>query len=473
MHRRSPAIHPGLMTDLYHPDSAFVSWRAGRNGLTTFDLYTRVAPFGGAYLLVAGIENALEFAQSFRYTPEDLRFLAQIRDYDAAFLDELAGLRFTGEILAFPEGSIAFPNEPILRVTAPFREAILLEAGLLSAINLSTLIATKASRIVFAAEQGGVKRRVAEFAFRRAQEPLTVARAAYIGGCASTSLLNAAYEYRLPATGTVPHALIELFPTEREAFEAIADAYNRYTLLLDTYDPRQAIHTAIDVALRSQESLGHTLAGVRLDSGDFVTDSLYIREQLDKADLRQVRILASGDLDEWKIDALLKAGAAIDSFGVGTALGSGAGSAERGIEGGALGAVYKEVWHVDEEGSEFPKVKIAGVKSTWPGKKEVYRHPNWQEDILQLASEPRPDNYHRMLRPVMRNGEIIPGSLPPLSEIRELAQQNLQALPERYHALTPDEVYPVRFSEALQALRKQAMQSLGITNEYLFGKNWV
>jgi nicotinate phosphoribosyltransferase len=461
MHRRAPGIHPGLMTDLYHPDSAFVSWRAGRNGMTTFDLYTRVAPFSGAYLLVAGIENALEFAQSFHYSPEDLRFLAQIRDYDSAFLDDLARLRFTGEILAFPEGSIAFPNEPILRVTAPFREAILLEAGLINAINLSTLIATKASRIVFAAEQGGVKRRVAEFAFRRAQEPLTVARAAYIGGCASTSLLNAAYEFRLPATGTVPHALIELFPTEKEAFEAIADAYNRYTLLLDTYDPRQAIHIAIDVAQRSQEALGHTLAAVRLDSGDIVADSRYIREQLDKADLRQVRILASGDLDEWKIDALLKAGAAIDSFGVGTALGSGAGSVERGIEGGALGAVYKEVWHVDEEGNEFPKLKIAGAKSTWPGKKEVYRHPDWQEDILQLAQEPRPDSYHRMLRPVMRNGETIPGSLPPLSEIRELAQQNLQALPERYRALAVDEAYPVHFSDALKALRKQAIEWLG------------
>jgi nicotinate phosphoribosyltransferase len=467
MYRRSPVIHPGLMTDLYHPDSAFVSWRAGRNGMTTFDLYTRVAPFGGAYLLVAGIENALEFAQTFRYTPEDLRFLAQIRDYDSTFLDELAQLRFTGEILAFPEGSIAFPNEPILRVTAPFREAILLEAGLLSAINLSTLIATKASRIVFAAEQGGIKRRVAEFAFRRAQEPLTVARAAYIGGCASTSLLNAAYEYRLPATGTVPHALIELFPTEKEAFEAIADAYNRYTLLLDTYDSRQAIHTAIEVAQRSQEALGHTLAAVRLDSGDIVADSIYIREQLDKADMHSVRILASGDLDEWKIDALLKAGAAIDSFGVGTALGSGAGSAERGIEGGALGAVYKEVWHVDEEGNEFPKVKIAGVKSTWPGKKEVYRHPNWEEDIVQLAQEPRPDSYYRMLRPVMRNGETIPGSLPPLSEIRELAQQNLQVLPERYRVLTLDKPYPIHFSKALQALRKQATQLLGASLEQL------
>src|SRR5579885_2565559 len=166
MHRRAPDIHAGLMTDMYHPDAAYVSWRTGFNGLTTFDLYTRTAPFGGGYLLVAGIEAALEFVQAFRYTAEELRFLAHIRDYDAAFLDELANLRFSGEILAMPEGSIAFPNEPLMRVTAPFREALLLEAGLLQAINLATLIATKASRIVYAAEQDGRKRRVAEFAFR-------------------------------------------------------------------------------------------------------------------------------------------------------------------------------------------------------------------------------------------------------------------------------------------------------------------
>ena len=465
MNRRAPRIHPGLMTDLYHPDSAFVSWREGLNGLTTFDLYTRTAPFGGAYLLIAGIEAALGFVQEFRYTPEELRFLAHIRDYDAAFLDELANLRFSGEILALPEGSIAFPNEPILRVTAPFREAILLEAGLLQSINLATLIATKASRIVYAAEQGR-PRRVAEFAFRRAQDPLTVARSSYIGGCASTSLLDAAYEFRLPATGTVPHALIELFPTEEEAFQAVASAYNRYTLLLDTYDPRQAIHTAIGVALRTQETLGHTLAAVRLDSGDIAADSIYVREQLDKAGLNNVRILASGDLDEWKITELLQAGAAIDSFGVGTALGSGSGSAERGIEGGALGAVYKEVWYVDEEGNEHPKVKIAGVKSTLPGKKEIYRHPQWEEDIIQLVQEPRPDNYNRLLRPVMRSGEMIPGSLPPLSEIRELAQQNLQKLPAQYRALTVDKPYPVRFSEGLQTLRREAMQS---TNDPVLG----
>lgn len=461
MDRRAPSIHTGLMTDMYHPDSAYVSWRTGFNGLTTFDLYTRTAPFGGAYLLVAGIEAALGFVQSFHYTAEELRFLAHIRDYDSAFLDELAGVRFTGEILAMPEGSIAFPQEPVMRVTAPFREAILIEAGLLQAVNLATLIATKASRITYAAEMDGKQRRVSEFAFRRAQEPLTVARASYIGGCASTSLLNAAYEFRLPATGTVPHALIQLFPSEEEAFTSIATAYNRYTLLLDTYDARQAIHIAISVALRSQETLGHSLAAVRLDSGDLVADSLYVREQLDKAGLQHVRILASNDLDEWKIAAMLQAGAAIDSFGVGTSLGSGAGSAELGIEGGALGAVFKEVWYVDEAGTEYPKVKIAGTKSTWPGKKEVYRHPQWQEDIIQLSHELRPENYQRLLRPIMRNGEMIPGSLPPLSEIRELAQQNLQHLPAAYRALRAETSYPVRFSEGLQSLRKQAMQMAG------------
>src|SRR5260370_42708995 len=154
-------------------------------------------------------------------------------------------MRCPVELLAMQVGSVALPDEPILRITAPFREALLVEAGLLQAVNLATLVATKASRIVRAAEQGGKQRRVSEFAFRRAQEPLTVARASYIGGCSSTSLLNAAYEFRLPATGTVPHALIELYPTEEEAFEATAQAYNRYTLLLDTYDTRHATQTAI------------------------------------------------------------------------------------------------------------------------------------------------------------------------------------------------------------------------------------
>lgn len=442
---------------MYHPDAAYVSWVSGRNGMTTFDLYTRTAPFGGAYLLVAGLETALEFVQDFHYTPEDLAFLARIRDYDAAFLDELATLRFTGDILAMPEGSIAFPNEPLLRVTAPFREAVLIESGLLQALNLATLIATKASRVVWAAQQ----RRVAEFAFRRAQNPLVVARSSYIGGASSTSLLAAAFEYRLLATGTVPHALIQLFPTEEEAFRAIAESFNRYTLLLDTYDPRRAIHTAIEVARRAQEEVGHTLAAVRLDSGELVGDSRYVREALAKADMGAVRILGSGDLDEFQIVDLLASGAEIDAFGVGTALGAGAGSVAHGAEGGALGGVYKEVWYVDEDGTEHPKVKVAQEKTTWPGRKEVYRHPKWEEDVVQLAGEPAPPGYMRLLRPVVRGGRVVPGSLPPLSEIWELAQANLRHLPERYRALKVSEPYPVRFSDALRALREEASLAAG------------
>ena len=454
--RREPGAHPGLFTDMYHPDAAYVSWVTGRNGLTTFDLYARTAPFDGGYLLVAGLEAALEFVESFRYEPDELAFLARIRDYDAAFLDELATLRFTGDISAMPEGSIAFPNEPLLRVTAPFREAVLMEAGLLQAINLATLIATKAARIVHAAQ----RRRVSEFAFRRAQNPLVVARSSYIGGASSTSLLAAAFEYRLLATGTVPHALIQLYPSEEEAFLAVAQSFNRYTLLLDTYDPRAAIHTAIAVAQRMADELGHTLAAVRLDSGDLVADSQYVRARLAEAGMQSVRILASGDLDEFEIVDLLAAGAEIDAFGVGTALGVGAGNVARGVNGATLGGVYKEVWYVDEDGEEHPKLKLAAEKTTWPGRKAVYRHPRWEEDVVQLESEPAPTGYQRLLRPVMRQGRVIPGSLPPLSEIWELAQANLRALPEAYHALKVSDPYPVRFSEALRSLRMEAIREV-------------
>ena len=444
--------HPGLLTDLYHPDSAYVAWRSGRNGLATFDLYARRAPFGGAYFLVAGLEMALEFVRHFHYTDEDIAFLQQIRDYDPAFLESLRRLRFSGEILAMPEGSIAFPNEPLLRVTAPYAEALLLESGLLQAINVATLIATKASRVVWAARG----RPVAEFALRRAQDPFVATRSSRIGGCFSTSFLGAAFRFRLPSTGTVPHALIQVFDTEREAFEAIAETYNRYTLLLDTYNPRVAIHTAVDVAHSVRDRLGHVLAAIRLDSGDLLADARYVRAVLDEAGLEDVKIAASGDLDEFSIQELLDAQAPIDSFSVGTSLGVGAGSVERDIEGAALGGVYKAVLYVDERG-EHPKIKVAGDKSTWPGKKEVYRKGTFEEDVIQLAYEPKPAASERLLKPVAIDGEVVPGSLPPLSEIWEFAQSNLRKLPEEYHQLISAKPYPVRLSKRLQTLRQKSI----------------
>src|SRR5215208_5867636 len=296
---------PGLLTDMYHPDAAYVGWRAGLNGVATFELFARRAPFGGSYLLVAGLEAALDFVRAFRFTDDDVAFLDQIRDYEPEFLEHLQHLRFTGEILAMPEGSIAFPNEPLLRVTAPFIEALLLESGLLQAVNLATLIATKASRITYAA-QG---RPVSEFALRRAQEPYVVSRSARIGGCWSTSFLAAAAEYRLLASGTIPHALVQLFEDERSAFAAVAETFNRYTLLIDTYDVHRAIHTAVEVARVYRESHGHVLAAVRLDSGDLLADSRYVRMVLDEAGLQECRILGSGDLDEYSITELVAEGA--------------------------------------------------------------------------------------------------------------------------------------------------------------------
>jgi nicotinate phosphoribosyltransferase len=465
MARSYTPYHPGLLTDLYHPDSAYVAWRTGVTPQTTFDLYARRAPFGGSYLLVAGLEMALEFVRSFAYSAEDLAFISQIRDYDPAFLDYLAQLRFSGEILAMPEGSIAFPNEPLLRVTAPFPEAILLESGLLQAINLATLIATKASRVVYAARG----RPVAEFSLRRAQDPFVATRSSRIGGCFSTSFLGAAYRFRLPSTGTVPHALIQLFDTERQAFEAIADTYNRYTLLLDTYDPRAAIQTAAEVAHAVRDRLGHVLAGVRLDSGDLAGDARYVRAVLDREGLGEVKISASGDLDEFSIAELVGSGAPIDSFGVGTSLGVGAGSVERDIEGAALGGVYKAVHVVDGRGGH-PKVKVAGDKSTYPGVKEVYRIGDFESDIVQLSHEPKPHGSERLLKPVVLHGDVVPGSLPPLSEIWEFAQGNLRHLPERYRDVLNPAAYPVQFSPAICELREHATAALNAVVAEAAGK---
>ncbi|MCC7104226.1 MAG: nicotinate phosphoribosyltransferase [Chloroflexi bacterium] len=458
MPRSYRGSHPGLTTDLYQPDAAYVSWRAGMNGLATFDLYARSAPFGGAYMLVAGLEMALEFIREFHYSNEDLHFLAQIRDYDPGFLDSLRELRFSGEALAMPEGSIAFPNEPLLRVTAPFQEAVLLESGLLQAVNLATLIATKASRVAYAASG----RRVAEFALRRAQEPYVATRSSFIGGCATTSFLGAAYQFRLFATGTIPPALVQLFDTEREAFEAVAETFNRYTLLLDTYNVERALQTAVEVARKYRDKLGHTLAAVRLDSGDLAGTSRYVRTVLDREGLHDVRIALSGDLDEFEIERLVHEGVPADSFGVGTSLGVGAGSVEHGVEGGALGGVYKLVQYDDAAGNSHPKVKIADVKSTWPGRKEVFRLGTFERDVIQLDDEPWPTgSAERLLKPVVSNGQVVSGSLPPLSEIWELAQANLRVLPTEYRQLVPTRPYPVEFSQKLRELRAQAIPGEG------------
>lgn len=447
----------GLLTDLYHVDSAYVSWTSGRNGLATFDLYTRSAPFGNAWLLVAGLEMAALFASSFHYSDDEIAWLQTVRPYPAAFFEDLKSTRFTGEMLAMAEGEIAFPGEPIVRVTAPFREALLLEAGLLHTIGISTLLATKAARVVIAAKS----KPVAEFAFRRAQEPWLATRSSWIGGCRSTSFLAAGRAFGIPVSGTIPHALVQAFPSEREAFLAVAEAQNEFTLLLDTYDVHRSVRLAIEAAEMAQQEWGHRLVAVRLDSGDIDADARYCRGLLDEAGLTDVHILASGDLDEFGIAELEAKSSPIDAYGVGTSLGVGAGSLEHGVPGGALGAVYKLVWYdADRDGLASPAeapIKIAGAKSTWPGRKQVSRRGNFEEDIIHLEDEDPGGDLRPLLQPVVRHGHVIPGGLPTLREIRERALASIAALPEQYKAIIGSPRYPLINSPALLDLREAAI----------------
>jgi len=439
----------GLFVDLYHLDAAYVSWRTGQNAPATFDLYTRSAPFGGAYLLTAGLEPALAFVRNFRYTEDDLAYVSRIKSYDPAFLDELRRFRFTGEILAMPEGTVAFADEPLLRVTAPFREALLLESGLLRTVGVSTLIATKAARLVDAA----AGREVADFGFRRAHDPYLAARASFIGGCASTSFVAGAKVFDLPAGGTIPHALVQLFASEEEAFRAVAETLDRYSVLLDTYDVHAAIETAVAVALDARSRLGHEMVAVRLDSGDLLADSKHVRRVLDEAGLGETAVLVSGDIDEFRIADLLQAGAPIAGFGVGGNLAVGLGTAASGRVGGVLGAVYKLVWY--EGASDPARIKLAGEKSTWPGRKLVYRVGEFAEDVIQLDDEPAPPNGIPLLQPAIHEGTIV-ADLPSVSEIQRRAVANVRSLPERHRALQDPSPYPVRRSASVLELRERA-----------------
>ena len=447
----SRAGSTALWTDLYHLDSAYVAWKTGQNEAATFDLYTRGNPFGGGFMLVAGLEPALEFLHAFRYTDDDLAWLASVRPYEPAFFDTLRPLRFSGELLAMAEGEIAFPTEPLLRVTAPFMEALILESGLLRIVGVSTLIATKAARLKLAARG----RTVSDFAFRRAHDPFLAARAAHLGGVDSTSFVAAAKANAIPAAGTIPHALVQAFPSEEAAFRAVAESLPSYSLLLDTYDVHTAIQTVIRVARDAKASHGHTLAAVRLDSGDLAADSHFVRATLDEAGMQAVKVLVSGDIDEFRIADLLGSGAPIDGFGVGGNLGVGLGSVASGTVGGVIGAVYKLVWSGDAA-ETAARIKLAGAKSTLPGQKQVWRVEPFDHDLLCRDDESPPEVARPLLLPIFRDGRYV-ADVPDLAAARAHAADSLAALPEPLRALKPDAAYPVVVSDGLERLRDETM----------------
>ncbi len=433
-----------LFTDYYELTMCAAYFDNKNFETATFDLFIRRLPENRSYFLFAGLEEALGYLESIKFTEEQLFYLKR-QGFRANFLDYLKNFKFTGEVWAVPEGTIAFPNEPLIRITAPIIEAQLVETFLLNSINLQTMIATKASRVVHAAKG----KSVIEFGLRR--EPgidggMKVARSSYIAGCQGTSNVLAGMTYGIPVFGTMAHSFIMSYPKEIDAFRAFAKTFpDKSTLLIDTYDDIAGAEKAAIVA-KELAAKGVRLGGVRLDSGDLAETSKKVRKILDSQGIQYAKIFVSGDLDEYKITELLAADAPIDAFGVGTKMGT---SADRPY----LDGIYKLCETQMEDGKFSPIMKLSKDKITLPGRKQVYRFTNgdgsFKKDVIALADEPAEGK--PLLVKVMENGKLT-YKLPALEQIRAYAAENLSKLPSQYKALTNAPLYPVELSRKLQNL---------------------
>ncbi len=440
-----------LRTDLYQLTMMQAYWKSEHNPEATFDYFVRKIPFG-SYLVTAGLTYVLDYIENLHFEDDDIEYL-QTQGFDEEFLKYLHDFRFTGDLLAMPEGSIAFPLEPIIRVTAPIIEAQLIETFLLNKMNFSTLIATKASRVVYAARG----RSIAEFGLRRAQGDghLEATRATYIGGCATTSNVLAGKELGIPVSGTMAHSFVTSFDHEIDSYRAYAEAFpKKCFLLIDTYNSIEGAKKAVIVG-RELEKRDERLLGVRLDSGDLSELSKQVRRILDEAGLNYVKIVASGDLNEWKIDELVNKGARIDMFGVGTELITGRPTP-------ALDGIYK-LSDVAEQGRHIPKMKLSEetVKATLPGKKlvwRIYENETFLKDVIALEDEAI-DNAQPLLEGIVRNGKII-CYRPSLEEIKKKAGENLSHLPEKYKKLEGAPAYLVEFSRGLIDLRENIVEKI-------------
>jgi nicotinate phosphoribosyltransferase len=434
-----------LATDLYQLTMMAGYQHAGITGRSTFELFVRNLPAGRAFLVTAGLEQALDLLESLRFTADEIRYLRTVPALAAApdaFLDDLLpSFRFTGDVWAVAEGEVVFPHEPLLRVTAPALQAQLVETALLATVTFQTSIASKAARIVAAAEG----RSVIEFGSRRAHgldAALHAARAAYVAGCAATSNVEAGYRYGIPVSGTMAHSWVMSFAHEIDAMRAYLALFGeRTTVLIDTYDTVAAAHAIVRAGLRP--------GSVRLDSGDLVALSREVRRVLNEGGLVETRIIVSGDLDEHRIAQLLADAAPIDAFGVGTALST-------SNDAPALGGVYKLV-EIERDDAMAPVLKLSAGKRTLPGSKQVWRlsqNARTAGDVLALASEPSPGG-RPLLSQVMSGGQRLHPS-PGIEEVRRHAADAVRELPDGLRRLQDWDVYPVRPSEALQALASRA-----------------
>jgi nicotinate phosphoribosyltransferase len=436
-----------LFTDLYELTMCASYFDNKKFEPATFDLFIRRLPPERSYFLFAGLEQVLLFLEKIKFTDEQIAYLKK-QGFEAEFLEYLRNLKFTGDVCAVPEGTVVFPNEPLIRVTAPIIEAQLVETFLLNTVNLQTMIATKASRVVHAAKG----KSVIEFGLRREQgidAGMKVARSSYIAGCAGTSNVLAGMAYGIPVFGTMAHSFIMSFEKEIDAFRAFAKTFpSKSTLLIDTYNDIAGAEKAAKVA-KELEKKGFKLGGVRLDSGDLAETSKKVRALLDEKGLQYVSIFASGDLDEYRITELQSKQAKIDAFGVGTKMGTSADYPYTDV-------IYKLSETMNDKGEFSPIMKLSEDKITLPGRKQVFRFEdnkgNYTKDMIALADEKVESK--PLLAKVMENGKII-HELPSLSAIRTTAQENLKHLPEKYRELTNASKYPVELSQALDDLIKK------------------
>jgi nicotinate phosphoribosyltransferase len=418
----------------------------------TFDLFVRRLPENRGYLLVAGLEQVLRYLENIKFTDAHLAYLRR-QGFSNEFLEYLEDFEFTGDVWAMPEGTAAFPREPIIRVTAPIIEAQLVETFLLNTVNLQTTIATKASRVVQAA-QG---KPVVEFGLRREQgidAGMKAARATFIAGCQGTSNVLAGMAYGIPVFGTMAHSFVMAFKNEVDAFRAFAKTFpKKSTLLIDTYSDLAGAENAVTIA-KELEARGAKLGGVRLDSGDLAETSKKVRRLLDEKGLSYVTIFASGDLDEYRIAELLRKGAKIDAFGVGTRMGT---SADKPY----VDVIYKLCETQGKDGDFSPIMKLSEGKITLPGRKQVYRFKdqqnNYAKDVIALADEKL--EAEQLLIKVMEDGKAT-YELPSLDEIRSAAKASLSKLPEKYKKLSDPPTYPVELSKALEELTNTLTKKL-------------
>jgi len=434
------ATNGALLTDLYQLTMLEGYYRRDMNETAVFEWFVRELPRERGFLIAAGVEEALNYLAALRFTPAELAWLHDCGRFDKGFLNWLEDFRFEGDVHALAEGTVFFANEPVLRVTAPLPQAQLVESRLINLLHYQILVASKAARCVLTAPG----KTLVDFGMRRAhgaEAAALAARASYLAGFAGSATVTAGALYHIPVYGTMAHSFVQAHESEVEAFAHFARTQpNNVVLLIDTYDTEVAAEKVASLAPTLAQE-GIRIKAVRLDSGDLEAHSRAVREILDRNQLEDVEIFASGDIDEYALRRLTAAEAPIDGFGVGTKLTTSA-------DAPFLNCAYKM-----QEYAGKPRRKRSEGKASWPGRKQVFRlyQPDgtMTEDVVGLESEEHPG--HAMLVKVMTEGQRL---LPPksLADMREHTRSQLETLPPRLASLGENFAYPVRISETLHLL---------------------